>query len=80
MLELLDAQTIETKSEIAEITIAAQDFLQDSYDIEAGLMALMDMANTAMSTDENLRFRYREIMSWIVGSFGEYQYKKYLTN
>jgi hypothetical protein len=66
MLKSLDPKVVETKIQIADMTVKAQEILRDEYDIEITLIALMAYANQAMPDDANIKFRYAEIITFVI--------------
>ena len=61
LLKTLDDKTSETKVQIADMTVKAQQILRDEYGKEVSLMFLMENVNDAIPSGANLK--YAEIIS-----------------
>lgn len=61
LLQILDDKTSETKVQIADMTVKAQQILRDEYGKEVSLLFLMENVNDAIPSGANVK--YAEIIS-----------------
>jgi tetratricopeptide (TPR) repeat protein len=61
LLKTLDSKTSETKVQIADMTVKAQQILRDEYGKEVSLLFLMENVNDAIPSGANVK--YAEIIS-----------------
>jgi hypothetical protein len=61
LLQILDDKTLETKVQIADMTVKAQQILRDEYGKEVSLLFLMEKVNDSIPSGANIK--YAEIIT-----------------